>query len=129
METGMGTVKAACLDDLANTEESAQDLGQTILDAFRELRDSYDTVAAVFVFTNRTEGHSWKIQMTKTAASSTGFRFTGFHQPAPCSPLCKPEAKEVLTSEQMYIVYEGIADHIADTANNGADVCLVCQNN
>ncbi len=129
MGTDMPLSSLAILDDLANTEESAQDLGQTILKAFRELRDSRDTDAEVFIFTDRTEGHSWTIHMTKTVASSTGFRFAGFHQPAPCSPLCKPVAEELLTSEQMYIAYEGIADHIADTANNGLDVCLVCQNN
>ena len=117
----------AILDDLANTEESTQELGQTILEAFRELRDSYDTVAEVLVFTDRTEGHSWKIHMTKTVASSAGFRFAGFHQPAPCSPLCEPVAEQLLTSEHLHIIHGAIADNIADTANHGADVCRGCE--
>lgn len=128
METEMGPVKEAYLGDLSNTEESTRKMGQTILDAFRELKDSHDTVAEVFVFTDRTEGHLWIIHMSKNGISCTGFRFTGFHQSVPCSPLCEPATEQLLVSEHLHIVHGAIADNIADTANHGDRVCRKCEN-
>lgn len=129
MGTDMPLSSLAILDDLANTEESTQELGQTILDAFRELKNSYDTDAEVFIFTDRTEGHSWKIQMAKTAACSSAFSFAGFHQSAPCSPLCEPAAEQLVVSEHLHLVYRRVADHIADIANSGVEVCGECDKN
>lgn len=127
METEMGTVKTAYLDDLANTEESTQELGQTIMEALSELKDSDITDAQVFIFTDRTEGHSWKIHMSKTAAPFSAFRFAGLHQPAPCSPQCEPAAEQIMVSEHLHLVYRKVADNIADIANRGADVCKGCE--
>lgn len=127
MGTDMPLSNLAILDDLANTEESVQKFGQTILDAFRDFRDSHDTAAEVFVFTGATEGHSWKIQMTKTATSFSGFEFTGFHQPPPCSAFCEPGLEQLLLSEHLHLVYRRVGDHIAEIANGGAGICRRCE--
>ena len=126
METAMENVKTAYLDDLANTEDSTQELGQTILEAIRELKRPGIATVEVFVFTDRTDGHYWRLHMSKTAASSTGFRFAGFHQPAPCSPLCEVAAEQIMVSEHLHLVYGKVADNIADTANYAADGCQGC---
>ena len=128
METETPQVSFACLDDLANTEESRQEFGQTILDAFRELRDSHRTVAAeVFVFTDRTEGHYWRIQMRKTGVPFSAFRFAGFHKPPPCSVFCEPAAEELLASEHLHLVYRKVGGHIAAVANGHASPSRKCE--
>lgn len=127
METEMSPVSLAYLDDLANTEASVQKFGQTILDAFRGFRDSHNTIAEVFVFTDRTEGHSWKIHMAKTADTFSGFEFAGFHQPSPCSAFCEPATEQLLISEHLHLVYSRVGDHIAEIANSGTDVCRRCK--
>ena len=111
------------LEDLTNTHESGTKLGHRLLEAYSLLRDSDAHTAEVLIFTDKTSGHFWQVQMFRDAGS---FEYVVSHQPSPCSPQCRHPSSEFLRSSSLRVAYEEVAIHIANIATRISDVCRFC---
>ena len=111
------------LEDLSNTYESGTKLGHKLLEAYSLLRDSDAHTAEVLIFTDKTSGNFWQVQMFREADS---FEYAVSHQPSPCSPQCHPPSSEFSRSSSLRVAYEEVAIHISNIATHISDACIFC---
>lgn len=90
-----------------------------LLDALCSFRSISKGEAEVFVFTDSTPGHAWKILMEKhaTAFGTASFSFSATHLPAPCHSACQALQRDVVESDRLQEVFEVLVDHIACIVN------------